>query len=1465
MYYNLSDAKFFRRRVVYKVKADQYQNEGLKEARRILRAAVIRNLGDASEVYRLWWMSDISSAEGYEKVHDLLFQALKAGKDPDDERGREIKKNRFAGLCADLTKAGITLAALEPLLEQPIATNVVGSGAAASSSLGNAGAVVGVTLSSASTNIDDLDRRKMERMIKHLQQYVINVTNNSNINQEHAGRVGQSFLSMQRVAQLKAAMTTEVRRILQQADLRVGQRPILPSLSLQRADSHEQLLHLDHEEKKKEAGKKVLQFWRGYKIKKSMIADPYGFYLSLINPDDELRMLSEIMYGKHVAEISENSSDRINNPYLKEKGGYHRLNTSLRTFTGEFINDLYSKYNITERDREEYQYTPVVLLDSLDIQSILHQSGKYPSVILLKNAGEKIGFVKVGKKCYPENLLIKNEVTTLGLVPSGWDIAQSYRSPSSRVSTTSASPSPVRADESNLSHTKSQLLSSSQMKKLRKVAISVKYPIHFLARSLAKMLDEMPENMSEASIKRISLMLDMANTFYTMNYSRFSFCVYSIIHEISLELIRAKRSQPDFLEKSYGEFLQESESTLLNNLGIDRILAFTKFSREDVAELKMLMIDPDITEELSSRIRSIDTMDDGYKSEIFTTKEVSLLKKILIKNQKTELSAKLLSNTENSTFFASPAYSGMSAHAIAQQLIKKMQVSTLPPKVHLFKPVYYEFRELSTASTIEVENPDDADVFSISAGPIVGLDEFTSGIDINKLVKEKVIDTKRTKPLTIIIDATTALYRNMQLSPEVSALVQSGQLSLIVVESRQKFGLLHSDQSQYGRVMGICSNQSFASADVKQQEELGKRDFLNHIDLQVGAYINTKCRETLEQIKEQHFSNGATLRNVLTEAGILNPKSMSNNQFSLQKSDQDYFVMSETHDSILNLIEERGSFGHFRSNRASIGRRDRISSGASDHIDQLLEAGELYFYSLHPSDLLRDFSNSVENTVTNEIDKVCLISALNCILHQQKKGVLSFSQVENLSKLMEKISETLQSCNSLKGREAYENIQRFYSQLLTEKESLTKTIMESAIYSPPLKNASLMEKWTMFIDSVYRNEKKFPAFMQQKKDISKILQEEFIKANFDKNVFEKIENKYVKAAVYAFIADLFDVHDISNVEEMVGYAYRAVGDDFRFCKNERDALALLIAKHNEWRISAIPAYMTHNKDLLFLKSRLEYQKKLYEIRQHNGYEYTEVDISFFGKSSSSATEQLQSVDKMIQSVDLLLSGNNENINMEFGKSAQEGKLKELYDAIMGYLSNTRRAIAASASGAVVSGGAAASSSNAGAILEFVDLNSSLAPITASIQKLEQTLIALEAREKGYKNRVELGDRVFFGSQASDKLIATRDLINGCNALITKLKDKKGDEKNFTVEFSSEKAKTAGQQQSYVREHLGNQYQAIVDAGREAGVSVTASVRTAAVSSNTSTVVGAHKMFAEGKGGKKNEESGGSQDKKPPKP
>ena len=97
------------------------------------------------------------------------------------------------------------------------------------------------------------------------------------------------------------------------------------------------------------------------------------------------------------------------------------------------------------------------------------------------------------------------------------------------------------------------------------------------------------------------------------------------------------------------------------------------------------------------------------------------------------------------------------------------------------------------------------------------------------------------------------------MNQKARELISTGKPSIIIHESRQKFGLLHTDQAQYGLIFGVCSPLCYKKESLKAIEEKGLLDFISHIDMRVGAFLSVQCSDILEDIKLQHFKNGENL------------------------------------------------------------------------------------------------------------------------------------------------------------------------------------------------------------------------------------------------------------------------------------------------------------------------------------------------------------------------------------------------------------------------------------------------------------------------------------------------------------------------------------------------------------------------------------------------------------------------------
>jgi hypothetical protein len=381
-----------------------------------------------------------------------------------------------------------------------------------------------------------------------------------------------------------------------------------------------------------------------------------------------------------------------------------------------------------------------------------------------------------------------------------------------------------------------------------------------------------------------------------------------------------------------------------------------------------------------------------------------------------------LTDLTNLNFIASPALSGTNAFMVAKRIAATMPCE--PGKklnIKMLKPCYFELE----TDEFDKSNLKDADIYVFSTGPIVNMDGLTPGADINQFIRKKIIDAKRTKPVTLILDATTTLYKNLKLDPEAKALVESGQLSIIVFESHQKFGLLHTDQAQYGRVFGWCSNKNHDKKKLAQIQADARVDFDEHVDMRIGAHISVCCKHILEKIKQQHFTNGALFNQFYTQlklvkGGVVHHEHMMKNKEEL------YFLTDHRTDAgkmIKQVIPGRNSFAHYATTLSYVGDIPRLCANASDDTDTLISAARLYLQDHYSSAserrafLIHNNKNVETLSVADQI--ITLAAANNCITDVSQNDAMLYCALNN----------ALKTCHALKGRQAYEEVSKAFYQL----------------------------------------------------------------------------------------------------------------------------------------------------------------------------------------------------------------------------------------------------------------------------------------------------------------------------------------------------------------------------------------------------------------------------------------------------
>lgn len=706
------------------------------------------------------------------------------------------------------------------------------------------------------------------------------------------------------------------------------------------------------------SAKKIQHLWRQHKVKEAFVKNSYSSYMSIIEPGDEQRLLSSIMFGRHEAELRKYADDRIANPYIHESAYYHRCDN----LSGALLEQIKSEFSISPEKIKNKCIIPVMSMKTIPIDSL-----KIPNIEVIKGSSEQnISMLLVPQERYAE---VRSILTSAGLIATPWEIAQNVKGLKAKQIDGALPKIEKNAYWKDLPNTKKGLLASTLFYKLKKTANNAELPTHHLAASLIDLLKS-DDVLTQEAITRIALIIDMANTFYTKSYPRYAFCVYAIIHELSLTI--AKQTNEQDLGFAFQRFLTEAKSSLSNSLNIDQ------------------------------------------------------------------------NKLNNSTFIASPAASGTNAFMIAKRIASTMQKeSGRKPSIKMYKPCYYE---LNTNEFSEPGLFEDPDIFVFSTGPIVNMDGLTPGVDINQFAREQIIKKNRKKPTTLIIDATTTLYKNLKLDDDVKQLVEQGDLSIIVFESHQKFGLLHTDQAQYGRLFGWCG-KNYSKDKLAEIQSDAQTDFNNHMDLRVGANINHCCKDTLEKIKQQHFNNGALFRNIFTQANLILHK-IVNHRYMAKNLDELYFVTQHYLSSTFRGLEQRNSFGHYNTTLSGVGELDRLCANASDQIDSLITSSKIYLKlnSCDGEQIFLDHAKQIDKfSEAEQIISIAITS--NRINNSQPTDLIT------KIKYYCALSNVLRACESLKGRSTYEEIAQYYYKLQTKLLIETGTHRARPDFLPAIKIA----------------------------------------------------------------------------------------------------------------------------------------------------------------------------------------------------------------------------------------------------------------------------------------------------------------------------------------------------------------------------------------------------------------------------
>ena len=703
----------------------------------------------------------------------------------------------------------------------------------------------------------------------------------------------------------------------------------------------------------KTAIEKIQHLWRGYKVKESFVSDQYGSYISMIDKDDEQRLLSLLMFGRHEAEFRADSKDRMVNPFIHSQPYYHRADD----LSGTLLNELKLIFDL-EKLEEHESVIPVTNISLVSLEKYLQSINACGYRIIPKKDLSISLLVIDAQKISPNDLTWR--IKSSGFTASPWEISQNItkefgalgldKTAADKIALKKNDDKYIKRKLANLPKTKEALIKSDIFAKLQRIAANKDKPTSQLAASIIKLIEN-NDNLSENAIKRIALIIDMANTFYVSNYQRFAICVYAIVHEISLALA----TETD--KASFARFLSSSKKTFMDALAL---------KEEDLAKVD---------------------------------------------------------------FIASPALSGTNAFMIAKRIAATMHTASKPPTIEMLKPVYYELNTMELAKPQFLTSPD---IYVFSTGPIVNPEGLTPGVDINKFIKDKIIKSKRTKPVTIIIDMTTTNYENLHLDKDAKQLIRDGKLSIVAFESHQKFGLLHTDQAQCGRVISLCGKGLHEDVALQQIQQDAEKDFDEHLDMRIGANISSNCADILDNIKRQHFSNGAIFRNILNIANLISNHIVSH-KYMLEKLNELYFIVPKSW-GVATFVTPRNSFGHYSTTLSVVVELARLCPNASDRIDSLILSSRIYLglsygQAVHFNDL-KDLS------LPEQIIAIAVVAnRINLKLDSE-----SFSLKDKVEHFYS-LSVAFEACNSLKGRAQYEEIAQYLHRL---KEKIREKIRSEA-------------------------------------------------------------------------------------------------------------------------------------------------------------------------------------------------------------------------------------------------------------------------------------------------------------------------------------------------------------------------------------------------------------------------------------
>lgn len=258
---------------------------------------------------------------------------------------------------------------------------------------------------------------------------------------------------------------------------------------------------------------------------------------------------------------------------------------------------------------------------------------------------------------------------------------------------------------------------------------------------------------------------------------------------------------------------------------------------------------------------------------------------MLLNNTKKEfLFNNNLQHMQNIDVFLLPANSGMHAHTLSIMILQNLldinseNIDNFSANIVGEMPHYFECNNIRS-EIIKIKfnlnhSVENCQVHFINDS-FINRQIYITPYDIDDYVKRLNYNHHN----ILILDRTSNLGHSLNLSYEINRLINANQLTIIIWESWQKFGLLGTDQAQYGRSVVIGSKlmlSKLTNLIPSIQNDMRNLDYqiaglfqltrANSIEYKNICYQNANKLRMILQIDTNHqgpFINNKELANVL--------------------------------------------------------------------------------------------------------------------------------------------------------------------------------------------------------------------------------------------------------------------------------------------------------------------------------------------------------------------------------------------------------------------------------------------------------------------------------------------------------------------------------------------------------------------------------------------------------------------------